>query len=380
MKNENNIQKVLIVGGGIGGLSSGIALRKLGLNVTIVEIYAAFNVYGVGIIQPANALRALDALGVADKCMERGSPYGMVKMFTAHGHFITEVGVPPIGRLPSHNGISRRILHDVLYEEALAQKVNFRMGLTVAQIDNGKEKVSVEFTDGTKDEYDLLIGADGVNSKVRKLVFGDYKPNYTGQSVWRYAFDRPAELETGFMFMSRKSKAGLIPMTKDTMYMFLVTAEGDDPKIPEDQLIARFKESLSAYEVPMIKDCIDKIIDPKLVIYRPLETLLMPAPWYKNRVLIIGDGAHATIPQLGQGAGLALEDSVVLAELIKTEDSIDTVLEKYMQRRYERCKLVVDASKEIGELEQLEWKGQPKEGVNIGALMGRTLGALMQPI
>jgi 2-polyprenyl-6-methoxyphenol hydroxylase-like FAD-dependent oxidoreductase len=312
--------------------------------------------------------------------MEKGSPYGMVKMFTSHGHFITEVGVPPIGRLPSHNGISRKILHDVLYEAAVAQNVNFRMGLTVRHIDNGKEKVAVEFTDGSKEEYDLLIGADGVNSKVRKLVFGEYKPNYTGQSVWRYAFDRPAELETGYMFMGRNSKVGLIPMTKDTMYMFLVTAEGEDPKISEEQLVPSFKEWLGGYDVPMVKDCIEKITNPKMIIYRPLETLLLPAPWFKNRVLIIGDGAHATIPQLGQGAGLALEDSIVLAELIQNENSPETVLEKYMQRRFDRCKLVVDMSKQIGELEQLEWKGQPKEGANIGAIMGRTLGAMMQPI
>jgi len=169
-------------------------------------------------------------------------------------------------------------------------------------------------------------------------------------------------------------------MTKDTMYMFLVTAEGEDPKIPDDELVPRFKAWLSGYEVQMVKDCIEKITDPKMVIYRPLETLLLPAPWYKNRVLIIGDGAHATIPQLGQGAGLALEDSIVLAELIQNENSLETVLEKYMQRRYDRCKLVVDISKQIGELEQLEWKGQPKEGANIGAIMGRTLGAMMQPI
>ena len=159
------IQKVLIVGGGIGGLSSGIALCKLGLEVTIAEIQPSFNVYGVGIIQPSNALRALDSLGVADKCMERGSPYGMVKMFTSHGHFITEVGVPPIGRLPSHNGISRKILHDVLYEEAVANGTNFRMGLTVNEIDNGKEKVSVNIFGWNTGDYDLLLGADGVNSK-----------------------------------------------------------------------------------------------------------------------------------------------------------------------------------------------------------------------
>jgi 2-polyprenyl-6-methoxyphenol hydroxylase-like FAD-dependent oxidoreductase len=374
------ITKVLIVGGGIGGLSSGIALRKLGLEVTLAEIQPSFNVYGVGIIQPSNALRALDSLGVADKCMERGSPYGMVKMFTSHGHFITEVGVPPIGRLPSHNGISRKILHDVLYEEAVAKGVNFRMGLTVNEIDNGKEKVTITFSDGSRGEYDLLLGADGVNSKMRKLIFGDYTPTYTGQSVWRYAFDRPAELETGHMFMGRNSKVGLIPMTKNTMYMFLVTAEGDDPRIPEVHLIPRFKEWLKEYEVPIVKGCIKKITDPNMVVYRPLETLFMPAPWYKNRVLIIGDAVHATIPQLGQGAGLALEDSIVLAELIQQENPLEVTLEKFMQRRLDRCKMVVEASKQVGELEQLEWKGLLPKEVNIGAIMGKTLGAMMQPV
>lgn len=374
------IQKVLIVGGGIGGLSSGIALCNLGLEVTIAEVQPSFNVYGVGIIQPSNALRALDSLGLADKCMEQGSPYGMVKMFTSNGHFITEVGVPPIGRLPSHNGISRKILHDVLYEEAVAKGTHFRMGLTVNEIYNGKEKVSVKFSDGTQGDYDLLLGADGVHSKVRKLLFGDYTPTYTGQSVWRYAFDRPTELETGHMFMGRTSKAGLIPMTKETMYMFLVTSEGDDPKIPEVHLVPRFKEWLKEYDVSIVKDCIKKINDAKLVVYRPLETLFMAAPWYSNHVLIIGDAAHATIPQLGQGAGLALEDSIVLAELIQQDNPLEVTFEKYMKRRYDRCKMVVEASKQIGELEQLEWKGELPKDVSIGAIMGKTLGAMMQPV
>jgi len=130
----------------------------------------------------------------------------------------------------------------------------------------------------------------------------------------------------------------------------------------------------------MVKDCIKKITDPKLVVYRPLEDLFLPGPWYNNRVLIIGDAAHATIPQLGQGAGLALEDSIVLAELIQEDNSLEVTLEKFMKRRFGRCKLVVDASKQIGELEQLEWKGLLPKDVNIGAVMGRTLGAMMQPI
>src|SRR4051812_8213854 len=177
------INKVLIVGGGIGGLSSGIALCKLGCEVVLVELQNEFNVYGVGIIQPANALRALDALGLADEAMRQGSPYGMVKMCTASGHPFTEVGVPPIGRLPSHNGISRRILHEILYEEAKKQGVVFHMGATVAEMENGEDEVRVVLTNGLSGTYDILVGSDGVNSKVRSMILGNYKAKYTGQSV-----------------------------------------------------------------------------------------------------------------------------------------------------------------------------------------------------
>ncbi|MDQ3842416.1 MAG: FAD-dependent monooxygenase [Bacteroidota bacterium] len=358
-----------------------MALAKIGCSVEIAELQKEYNVYGVGIIQPANALRALDALGLADEAMRRGSPYGMVKMCTSSGQQFTEVGVPPIGRLQSHNGISRKILHEILYEEAKKQGVVFRMGTTVTELQNGEDSVSVTFTDGTSGTYDLLIGADGVNSKVRSMVLGEYKARYTGQSVWRYAFKRPPELDTAYMFMGKKTKAGLVPMTSDTMYMFLVTAEGaDNPFIPEHELVPRMKTWLQEYSAPMIQKVVDEITDPKKVVYRPLEVLWVPPPWYKNRVILIGDAVHATIPQLGQGAGLALEDSVVLAESLQNESDVEKAFQKFMDRRLDRCKMVVDVSVQIGELEQQDWKGQLPEGVNIGAIMGKALGAMMKPI
>jgi 2-polyprenyl-6-methoxyphenol hydroxylase-like FAD-dependent oxidoreductase len=374
-------KKILIVGGGIGGLSSGIALAEKGFRVEIAEIQKEYNVYGVGIIQPVNALRALDSLGLAGEAMRRGSAYGKVKMCSESGFPFAEVGMPPIGRLPSHNGISRKILHEILYEACLNKGVQFRMGITVSQIENNANGLDVRFTDDTNASYDLMIGADGLHSKIRAMAFGEFKPKYTGQSVWRYAFKRHPKLDTGYMFMGKKTKAGLIPMTAETMYMFLVSAEGDDnPKIPDDELVPRMKAWLAEYTAPMILDVVGEIKDPKWVIYRPLETLLMHAPWYKGRVILIGDAVHATIPQLGQGAGLALEDSIVLAELLDSEKDIEKAFEKFMDRRLARCKMIVDVSEKVGELEQLGWKGQLPEGVNLGAIMGQALGAMMQPI
>jgi 2-polyprenyl-6-methoxyphenol hydroxylase-like FAD-dependent oxidoreductase len=377
----SNIKKILVVGAGIGGQSAAIGLKKAGFEVDIIELHKEFNVYGVGIIQQANALRALDAIGVADEAMRRGSPYGKVKLCLPHGIQIGEAGTPPIGKFPSHNGISRRILHEVLFEEAQKIGLKYRMGVSVETINNQRDTVNVTFTDGTKDSYDIVIAADGVNSKVRKLVFGEFKSSYVGLSVWRYAFPRPANLDTGYIFFNKKHKIGVIPMTSDLCYIFLNSAEGDNPNIPEDQLVAKLKSYMSAYPVPLVQDLISQVNDAKLVNYRALETLKMPAPWYKNRVVVLGDAAHTTIPQLGSGAALAIEDAVVLIEELQKEGEAADVFDRYMKRRYDRCMMVVDVSETLGAWELLEYNDQPlPEGANMGMLMGKTGMALTAEI
>ncbi len=344
-------------------------------------MHKEFNVYGVGIIQQANALRALDAIGVADEAMRRGSPYGKVKLCLPHGVQIGEAGTPPIGRFPSHNGISRRILHDVLFEEAQKVGLQYRMGVTVETIDNQSDVANVTFSDGTSGSYDIVIAADGVNSKVRKLIFGEFKTSYVGLSVWRYAFKRPTSLDTGYIFFNKKHKLGVIPMTADLCYIFVNSAEGDNPMIPEDQLIDKLKAYMSAYPIPMVQELIPQVTDAKLVNYRTLETLKMPAPWYKNRVVVLGDAAHTTIPQLGSGAALAIEDAVVLIEELQKEGSVEETFERYMKRRYDRCKMVVDVSETLGAWELLEYNDQPlPEGANMGMLMGKTGMALTEEI
>ena len=374
-------KKILVVGAGIGGQSVAIGLKKAGFEVDIVEIHKEFNVYGVGIIQQANALRALDAIGVADEAIRRGSPYGKVKLCLPHGVQIGEAGTPPIGRFPSHNGISRKILHDVLFEEAQKVGLQYRMGITVETIDNQPNIAHVTFSDGTSDSSDVVIAADGVNSKVRKLIFGEFTSNYVGLSVWRYAFKRPASLDTGYIFFNKKHKLGVIPMTAETCYIFVNSAEGDNPIIPEDQLVDKLKAYMSAYPIPMVQELIPQVTDAKLVNYRTLETLKMPAPWYKNRVVVLGDAAHTTIPQLGSGAALAIEDAVVLIEELQKEGSIEEVFERYMKRRYDRCKMVVDVSETLGAWELLEYTDQPlPEGANMGMLMGKTGMVLAEEI
>ena len=377
----SKVKKILVVGAGIGGQSVAIGLKMAGFDVDVLEIQKEFNVYGVGIIQQANALRALDAIGVADEAIRRGSPYGKVKLCLPHGVQIGEAGTPPIGKFPSHNGISRKILHDVLFEESLKVGLKYKMGTTIKSIDNQLDKVDVTFSDDTNNTYDIVIAADGVNSKVRKLVFGEYKATYVGLSVWRYAFKRPADLDTGYIFFNKKHKLGVIPMTADLCYIFVNSAEGEDPLVPEGQLVERLKSYMSMYPIKMVQELIPQVVDSKLVNYRALETLKMEAPWFKNRVVVLGDAAHTTIPQLGSGAALAIEDAVVLVEELQKDGSVNEVFESYMKRRYDRCKMVVDVSETLGAWELLEYNGQPlPEGANMGMLMGKTGMALAEEI
>ena len=377
---SNTLQNVLVVGGGIGGQSAAIALKKAGINVEIAEIQKAFNVYGVGIIQQQNALRALDAIGIGQEALRRGSPYGQVKMLTAGGHPVGLAGAPPTEKYPSHNGISRRILHDVMYEEAQKLEIPFRMGVTVAELQNNENGVEVTFTDGSKGAYDLVVASDGINSKIRGMVFGEMKPRYVGLSVWRYPFPRHEDLDTGYIYYGRKSKIGFIPMNSDSMYMFLVSTEGENPVVAEDNLVSTLRGYMAEYPVKMAQDAMAQVTDAKLVNYRPLEALRLAAPWYKNRVVIIGDAAHATIPQLGSGAALAIEDAVVLVDELQKQAELSVALESFMKRRYDRCMMVVNASETLGEWELLEFQGKPlPEGAHPGALIGKTIGGLMAP-
>ena len=374
------VRNVLVVGGGIGGQSVAIALRKAGIEVEIVEIMEAFDVYGVGIIQQANALMALDRIGIADESMRRGSPYGQVKMFTAGGHPVGLAGPPPIGKYPSHNGISRKILHEVMYEEAQKLGINYRMGITVQEIEHGEKEVAVTFTDGSHNTYDIVIASDGINSDIREMLFGKMEPRDMGLSVWRYPFPRHEDLDTGYIYYGRPSKIGFIPMSAESMYMFMVTAEGNDSPLNPDNYAAIMRDYLSEFPIKIAQDAHDQITDNKLVNYRPIEALRLPDPWYKGRVIIIGDAAHATAPQLGSGAALAIEDAVVLAEELQKADTVPAAFNTFMKRRFDRCTMVVNASETLAEWELLEFQGKAlPEGAHPGKLIGQTVGGLMAP-
>lgn len=344
--------RILIVGGGIGGLSLAIGLGRIGVRADLVEIQKAWAVYGVGIIQPGNAIRAYKALGVADRCLERGFVYKRQRLYDANGSLLAERTMPPVEGLDmvGNCGIPRPVLQDILVSEATAFGSNVRLGVTVDALRDRGDAVEVSFTDNSSQTYDLVVGADGTFSKIRSMVFGDvYKPRFSGQGCWRFTTEKPPEMDYSATFYG-PNKAGLIPLTHTSMYMFITTTEPGNPWMPEDRLHDLMRERLSGHS-GFAADIRDRIQRPQDVVYKPLETILVPPPWNCGRVLLIGDAAHTTTPHHAQGAAMAVEDAVVLSELLAQDGDVPSVLEQFIARRWERCKLVVEASLQVGEWE-----------------------------
>lgn len=349
-------KKVLVVGGGIAGLCTAIGLKDSHIEVEIVELNPKWDVYGVGIIQLANALRALAALGLAEQAVANGFPMSLLVMWRPDGQQIATIPQPQIAgpNFPSQNGLSRPKLHSLLQQGARAAGAKVRLGITVQGLDQTPNTVKVSFTDGSTGQYDLVVGADGLRSRVRQLVFADApQPKYEEQVVWRYNFKRPAEVDNIWMWMG-DPKVGLVPLGPDLMYMFITdAAPGSVPRLPEESLATEMQKRLEVYaHIPLLSSLREQITDSSKVVMRPFETILLPAPWNRGRVVLIGDAAHAMTAHIAQGAAMAIEDAVVLTEELKGNENLETALANYNTRRIGRVSQLVEMSRQICEWER----------------------------
>jgi len=374
------IRKALIIGGGIGGLSSAIALARAGIDTEVAEIERDWQVYQIGIVVQANFIRAMAALGIADQAIAAGFPYDGLIFQDLHGKVVQTLrGARLAGpRYPSHLGMTRPALHQVLFEAATAAGARLRLGLTFRDLRPIGERVEVEFSDASSAAYDLVVGADGIHSQVRAHLFGTmHQPRFTGQGTWRCNVDRPPEVNYSFLCMGKElpfGKCGFIPLNSKTGYVWLVQSEPGNPRHRPDRLAEIFRERLKACTGIMGR-MREQIRDAAQVVYRPLETLLLPQPWYRGRIVLIGDAAHATTPHLGQGSAQAVEDAVVLGELLRRDAPVEQLLNEFMQRRFERCRFIVESSLQLG-----EWEQHPVADADPVGLTARMLETVAAPI
>jgi 2-polyprenyl-6-methoxyphenol hydroxylase-like FAD-dependent oxidoreductase len=371
MRNLN----ILVVGAGIGGLTSAIALRAGGHTVTVIEKDETSSVYGVGIIQQANVIRAMAQLGLLDDYLGAAVGFDKVAVHMPDGTKVAEV---PSHRLvegyPANVGIGRRALHKVLGDRALAAGAEIRLGVTADAIEDCGEVVAVRFADGSEGTFDMVVGADGIYSQTRQAILPDAPaPEYTGQAVWRYNLPRPPGLDALHVY-NGPTGVGLVPISEALMYMYVTTPEPANPRHPQQGLAALMRERVSKC-APAIRALSAGITDDASVVYRPLEALMLHGPWHKGRVVLIGDAVHATTPHLGQGAGMAIEDSIVLAEELARHATPEEAFAAYRERRFERCRYIVEQSLAIchGQL----GKGPPVDNAKATAEMFQVVA---QPI
>jgi len=349
----SEINKVLIVGGGIGGLCAAIALRRQGFAVDLVEIKSEWTVYGVGIIQQSNVVREMARLGVLDRYLDAAYAFEDVGIYDLQGKPLVRI---PGQRLagpeyPANVGISRLALHQVLSTTAIELGTQVRLGLSVESFEQDAEGVDVRLTDGSTGRYDLVVGADGVYSKIRGMLFGDkYRPRHTGQSVWRYNFPRHPSIDHLASYTGAEGNAGLVPLADNLMYMFSTSHEPGNPWLDPNQFAEIMRDRIKNIG-GLVGELREQITDSSQVVYKPMEVVFVDEPWFKGRVLLIGDAAHATTPHLGQGAGMAIEDALVLSLELLGDDATETKLQRFMQRRFERCKYISEKSILAGERE-----------------------------
>ncbi len=334
---------ILVIGAGIGGLTAAIALRQRGFTVEMIERDPTWTVYGVGIIQQGNVLRALDALGLIDHYIDAGVGFDAVEIFAPNGMKVARV---PSHRLlpdrPANIGVSRRALQKVLGDAAREAGATLRLGVTADGIEDGTQ-VTVRFSDGTQGTYDLVVGADGTYSATRAMVLPDAPaPRFTGQAVWRYNLPRLKDLDA-LQAYNGPIGAGLVPISQELMYMFLTTPEPGNPRYPREGLAAAMRGKTAGC-APAIQQLAEQITDDNEVVYRPLDVLLVEGRWHRGRVVLLGDAVHATTPHLGQGAGMAIEDSLVLAEELARHTEAEAAFAAYHARRFARCEYIVRAS------------------------------------
>jgi 2-polyprenyl-6-methoxyphenol hydroxylase-like FAD-dependent oxidoreductase len=374
---DSTVQRVLVVGGGITGGVLALALRQRDVEVVLVDLRDTLGGVGHGITLQGNALKAFQSVGIYDRLAEHGFAFSHLRLRTADGHVIAEMPTPPMGGpdLPGTMGAVRGDIADILAEEVVAQGVDVRLGTTIESYDDHGDSVTVTLSDGTTETVDLLVGADGIRSKVRAMIGIEDQPSPVGMGIWRTVAARPAEMDCSELYYGGpKYKAGYTPISDDLCYAFLLEENLDRTFVGEGPNGAVLKERGQGYGGTW-GQVRDSLADDAIVNYQWIEAICVDSPWHRGRAIIIGDAAHACPPLIAQGAAMCAEDAVVLAEMLTSGDKVEDILPAFMARRFPRVKMVLDNS-----LQLAEWEIHPDTpGADPGRIMGQTLNALVEP-
>jgi prepilin-type processing-associated H-X9-DG protein len=365
------VSKVLVVGAGVAGSAAAILLADGGVTVDLVERKPEVTALGSGITLMGNALRVLRQVGVWEQVEAAGFGFGVTGL-RAPGPgatLLAEISDAHTGGadLPATLGMPRPALASILLERAVSVGVHVQFGVELASFVDHGTGVTATFVDGHVDDYDLIIGADGLNSRVRELVGITVRPKPTGMAIWRVFTPRPKQIDhTDLYYGGASYIAGYCPTSEDSLYAYIV--EDADPanfELSGPERVARMVELSRSYAGPW-NDIRPLITEDRGVNYTYFESHIVDGPWNRGRAVLIGDAAHSCPPTLAQGGAQALEDAAVLAELLLAADTLDDALwSDFMSRRLDRAKAVVEASVQL-----VTWLLEHRTDADVPGLMG----------
>ena len=371
------IGPVLIAGAGITGLTLACALRRQGIVVQVVERKPEIgDEGGIGLTLVGNALRALNSVGLAQPLLAVGMPADHVDIATPDGQVVQQAPTQgPWGAgLPGHCSLARPLLHRVLANAARAAGATLRAGVAVADAVADAQGIAVRLTDGSVSRHALLVAAEGLNSATRQRLFPGVGPAFSGQACWRARVPRPAGLHTTRIHIGgRYGVVGICPITAAEAYLYLVESAEEHHREDPAQLHDSLRQRLEGHYGGHVAALLPHLTDACLVNYGTLPVILVPAPWHRERTLLIGDAAHANPPVLAQGAAMGIEDAVVLADELGRASDLDAALASFNARRFERVRTVVEASRQLA-----QWQVEHRRDVDVPGTMRRVAMALAE--
>ncbi len=337
--------KALVVGGGIGGLAAGIALRRVGLDVVVLEQADELRAVGAGLGLAANAVAALDRIGVGSEVRARGVAAERLLALKPDGQPLLELRLAGREML----GVHRADLQDVLARE-LGEAL--RLGVACMGFRDNGAQLSVRASTGEELEADVIVGADGLRSKTRSWLLGEEPPAYAGYVGWRAVTEFQDERTRGRMTETwgRGVRFGLIPIGGGKLYWFVSESRAE----PDAPLVAGRRDELGRLvtgwhgpiEAVVASTSDDAIVGTGIYWRKPART------WGRGRVTLLGDAIHPMTPDLSQGAAQALEDAVVLAASLRDADDPAAGLRAYEAARRKRTGQIVKRSRAAGRLAQ----------------------------
>ena len=342
----SDIRRVLVVGGGVGGLTAAASFAKRGVEVLLIERRPAFDVPGVGLGQPANALRIYEALGLLPEILASGFAYDRMYIFDPNRELIVaHKFLMGDAKVPAFCALSRLRLHEILLAGAERAGAKIRTGVTFGDIRDEGDRVAMTFSDGGTGVFDLVAGFDGIRSATRQYLFGTaFLPRRSGYGGWRVQVPRRDDVRGMEFLQGVGSKTGAMPLANDLMYIFHIRPEPPDAEFRREDYPALLRERLAQYG-SYVAEVAASLDDTSDIVYSPIEPILVPWPWFRGRVVIGGDAAHTSPPHLTQGAAMAAEDGYVLAREVLADDGpLEARLLRYSQARYARSAFVYSFS------------------------------------